>query len=97
MRIRVPPFAMTVTSIVFLLLMAPGFTLASPITFDFIGSVTFYSFNSSDPNNNSIAPGTSFSGTFTFDSLAVEQNAGACNINSTCTDLIASKIGRILL
>jgi hypothetical protein len=71
--------------ILLLLVAVPAFSLAAPITFDFTGSVTSYSFNSSDPNDNSIAPNMTFSGTFTFDSLATNIGSGCgANTSPTC-------------
>ena len=45
---------------------------AAPLTFSFTGSVTQTTFNPNDPFAGAIAPGTSFNGSYTFESTAAD-------------------------
>jgi hypothetical protein len=47
---------------------------AAPVTFDFTGSVTSTAFDPADPFGGAIAVGTTFSGSYTFDSTAANTN-----------------------
>jgi PEP-CTERM motif len=52
---------------------------AAPVTFDFSGAVTQTTFNPSDPFAGAIGIGTTFSGSYTFETTAADGNPFASN------------------